>query len=60
MRSVVVVVCRADRAALSKTRTLVAPSAHTDDLHHAVYDVLQGCGLQRVRIQRLALATETR
>ncbi|WP_371541257.1 hypothetical protein OG266_00295 [Streptomyces sp. NBC_00554] len=50
----------AERAALSKARTLVAPSAHTDDLHHAVYDVLDGCGLQRTRIRRLALATETR
>jgi len=48
----------ADRAALSKARTLVAPSAHTDDLRHAVSGVLDGFGLQRARIRRLTLVAE--
>ncbi|MEV4450597.1 DinB/UmuC family translesion DNA polymerase [Streptomyces mirabilis] len=57
-RSVTVVVRMADRTDLSKARTLVAPSAHTDDLRHAVYDILDGFGLQRARLRRLTLVAE--
>ncbi|WP_217574748.1 hypothetical protein [Streptomyces sp. GbtcB7] len=57
-RSVTVVVRMADRTDLSKARTLVAPSAHTDDLRHAVYDFLDGFGLQRARLRRLTLVAE--
>ncbi|MET7484511.1 hypothetical protein [Streptomyces sp. NPDC005538] len=57
-RSVTVVVWMADRAQVSKTCTLAAPSAHTDDLRRAVYGVLDGFGLQRARILRLTLVAE--
>ncbi|WP_327672660.1 MULTISPECIES: hypothetical protein [unclassified Streptomyces] len=57
-RAVTVVVRMADGHDLSKTRTLRAPSGHTDDLRAAVCAVLNGFGLQRARIRRLTLVAE--
>lgn len=58
-RSVTVAVRMADRSELAKTRTLPMASAHTDDLRRAVYEVLDGFGLQRARIRRIALTAQT-
>jgi DNA polymerase-4 len=58
VRSVTVAVRMADRRDLSKTRTLSAPSAHTDDLREAVYAVLDGFGLQRARMRRITVVGE--
>ncbi|MFD4510827.1 hypothetical protein [Streptomyces sp. NPDC058457] len=52
-RSVTVMVRMADRTDPSKARTLVAPSARTDDtddLRHIAYGVLDGFGLQRSQL----------
>lgn len=57
-RRITVTVRTADRRDLSRTRTLPAPSVHTDDLREAVYAVLDGYGLQRARIRRLTLTAE--
>ncbi|KNB50287.1 hypothetical protein AC230_22865 [Streptomyces caatingaensis] len=57
-RSVTVVVRTADRRELSRTRTLPAPSPHTDDLREAVYGILDGFGLQRARMRRIGLVAD--
>ncbi|MFF1261150.1 MULTISPECIES: hypothetical protein [unclassified Streptomyces] len=57
-RSITVMVRLADGQTVSRTRSLVEPSGHTDDLRAAMYAVLDGFGLQRARIRRLTLVAE--
>jgi DNA polymerase-4 len=57
-RAVTVAIRMADRAGLTRTRVLPAPSAHTEDLRETVYRILDGFGLQRARIRRITLTAE--
>ncbi|WP_405959350.1 hypothetical protein [Streptomyces sp. NBC_00868] len=57
-RTVTVAVRMADRSELAKPRTLPMASAHTDDVRRVVYEVLDGFGLQRARIRRIALTAQ--
>ncbi|MGW1886343.1 DinB/UmuC family translesion DNA polymerase [Streptomyces sp. NPDC001970] len=57
-RSLTVAVRLADRQEISRSRRLASVSAHTDDLRQVVSGVLDGFGLQRARIRRVALTAE--
>ncbi|MFC4607307.1 hypothetical protein ACFO9E_05670 [Streptomyces maoxianensis] len=57
-RALTLVVRLADGQDVTKFRSLPAASAHTDDLRQTVSSVLDGFGLQRARIRRVALTAQ--
>ncbi|MER7515701.1 hypothetical protein [Streptomyces sp. NPDC126499] len=57
-RGLTLAVRLADGAGVERTRRLPAPSAHTDDLRTALWQIWDAMAYQRARIRRLVLTAE--